>query len=359
MDIYPVYLLCVVLVIVIVRISLLMDNDNKHHLGYLIFHFIFQLISTLNMSIYSLYEVKAPIVIISTGRVLAFIFFYLFLKSVMEMMKSKMTFFYVIPVLLLIFFNHLNGLGIRLLDFTHNQVPSENILGFFISDFVGKGDLFLMNSLNTLFFTLLIFYLFFKLKNTQTVDLKKKEIISDFIMYYYLPISITSISTLIFISLLLQNVELPYFITSIKLIATFTLLLLVIKPKLIKRLASIKNIEESDDDLIRVFEKITNYFNTSNNYKDPNFMPANIAVDLGLRNELIRNSIKKFTNMTVPLYINSHRVEFACKLINEGYLETYSMDAIAEKSGFSSQKNFNRVFKIIKSCTPSQYSYEN
>jgi transcriptional regulator GlxA family with amidase domain len=153
----------------------------------------------------------------------------------------------------------------------------------------------------------------------------------------------------------LQNIVLPYFVTSIKLIAIFTLLLLVIKPKLIRRLASIKNIQENDDDLIRAFEKITNYFSTTDYYKDSNFMPANIAVDLGVRNELIRSSIKKLSDMSVPLYINSHRVEFACDLIKEGYLETYSMDAIAEKSGFSSQKNFNRVFKLIKSLTPSQY----
>jgi AraC-like DNA-binding protein len=359
MDIYPVYLLNIVLIIVIVRISLLMNDDNKHHLAYLILHFVFQLISTLNISIYSLFDLKAPIVLVSIGRVLAFIFFYLFIKSIMEMMKSKMTVLYLIPVLLLILFNHLNSLGIRLLDFTHSEVPSENILGFFISDFVGKGDLFLMNSINTLFFTFLIFYIFFKFKKTEIIDLKKNEIISDFIMYYYLPISVTSFTTLIAISLFLQNIALPYFITSIKLIAIFTLLLLVIKPKLIRRLASIKNIEESDEDLIRVFEKITNYFSTSNNYKDSDFMPANIAVALGVRNELIRSSIKKFSNMTIPLYINSHRVEFACKLIEEGYLETYSMDAIAEKSGFSSQKNFNRVFKLIKSCTPSQYKNIN
>mgnify|MGYP003684567959 FL=1 len=359
MDIYPVYLLNIVLIIVIVRISFLMNDYNKHHLAYLILHFVFQLISTINMSVYSLFEVKAPIVIISIGRVFAFIFFYLFIKSIMEMMKSKMTVLYLIPVLLLILFNHLNGLGIRLLDFTHSEVPSENILGFYISDFVGKGDLFLINSLNTLFFTFLIFHIFFKLKKTEIIGLKKKEIVSNFIMYYYVPISVTSITTLITISLFLQNIALPYFITSIKLIAIFTLLVLVIKPKLIRRLASIKNIEESDDDLIRVFEKITNYFSTTKNYKDSDFMPANIAVDLGVRNELIRKSIKKFSNMTVPLYINSHRVEFACKLIKEGFLETYSMDAIAEKSGFSSQKNFNRVFKIIKTCTPSQYNNIN
>lgn len=359
MDIYPVYLLNIVLIIVIVRISLLMNDDNKHHLAYLILHFVFQLISTLNISIYSLFEVRAPMVLISIGRVFAFIFFYLFIDSIMKKVKSKMNVLYLIPALFLILFNYLNSLGIQLGDFTHNQVPSENILGFFIEDFIGKGDLFLMNSLNTLFFTFLIFSVFFKLKKTETMNLKKKGIISDFVIYYYVPISITSISTLIVISLFLQNIIIPYLETIIKLIAIFTLLILVIKPKLIRRLASIKNIEEGDDDLVRVFEKITDYFRTYNNYKDSNFVPANIAVDLGLSNELIRGSIKKFSNMTVPLYINSHRVEFACKLIREGYLKTYSMDAIAGKSGFNSQKNFNRVFKIIKSCTPSEYKSLN
>jgi AraC-like DNA-binding protein len=42
-------------------------------------------------------------------------------------------------------------------------------------------------------------------------------------------------------------------------------------------------------------------------------------------------------------------------LIDEGYLLNYSMEALAEKSGFSSQENFNRVFKVLKSCTPTEY----
>lgn len=359
MDIYPVYLLNVVIIIVIARISFIMNYANKHHLVYLIFHFIFQLVSTLNITMYSLFEVRAPIVLISIGRVFAFIFFYLFINSIMKMVKTKVNVLYLIPALFLIFFNYINSLGIQLGDFTHSQVPSENILGFFIEDFIGKGDVFLMNSLNTLFFTFLIFSVFFKLKKTETMNLKNKRIISDFVTYYYVPISITSISTLIVIYLFLQNIKVPYLVTIIKLIAIFTLLILVIKPKLIIRLASIKNMEEGDDDLDRAFEEITDYFGTYSKYKDSNFVPANIAVDLGLSNELIRGSIKKFSNMTVPLYINSHRVEFACKLIREGYLKTYSMDALAEKSGFSSQKNFNRVFKIIKSCTPSEYKSLN
>jgi len=58
--------------------------------------------------------------------------------------------------------------------------------------------------------------------------------------------------------------------------------------------------------------------------------------------------------MSVPLFINSYRIKYAIKLIDEGYLLN-SMEALAEKSGFSSQENFNRVFKVLKSCTPTEY----
>ncbi|MDB4267696.1 helix-turn-helix domain-containing protein, partial [Flavobacteriaceae bacterium] len=54
-------------------------------------------------------------------------------------------------------------------------------------------------------------------------------------------------------------------------------------------------------------------------------------------------------------FINSYRIKYAIKLIDEDYLQNYSMEALAEKSGFSSQENFNRVFKVLKSCTPTEY----
>ena len=58
--------------------------------------------------------------------------------------------------------------------------------------------------------------------------------------------------------------------------------------------------------------------------------------------------IKTFSNMSVPMFINSHRIEYAIKLINDGYLQNYSIEALAEKSGFNSQENFNKIFKLLK-----------
>ena len=84
-------------------------------------------------------------------------------------------------------------------------------------------------------------------------------------------------------------------------------------------------------------------------------MTANLSVDTGERIEILRRCIKKCSNMSVPLFINSYRINYACKLINDGFLINYSIDALVEKCGFKSQENFNRVFKILKSCTPSEF----
>lgn len=98
-----------------------------------------------------------------------------------------------------------------------------------------------------------------------------------------------------------------------------------------------------------------NKLSGSEGYLNHNYIISNISVETGFRNGIVRDSIKQNTSMSVPLYINSFRVEYACKLIKQGYLENFSMEAIAEKSGFNSQENFNRVFKQLKLCTPSEF----
>ena len=355
MDIYPVYILNVVLILVILRIKSFMNNENKYHLKFLVFHFVFQLISTLNISIFTLFGLKAPIVIICIGRVFAFIFFYLFLKSIYDSKEARLTLPYIIPVLLLVLFDFLNNKGFKFYNFISDSVLSENILGFFTSDFKGKSDLFLMLCCNTTFFTILIFFKYFQLIKSDHLKEKQKKVLINFINYYYLLITITSISTLIALGLYLINIPLYYFITLVKLLAIITLFILVLRPQFLKRLSNIKLLENPNPNLKNIFFKVLDLFDNNKVYLDPNYFAVNIAVDTGLRNELIRKSIREFSDMTVPQFINSYRVKYSCKLIKNGYLKNYSMDALAEKSGFSSQKNFNRVFKLIKSCTPSEY----
>jgi len=62
--------------------------------------------------------------------------------------------------------------------------------------------------------------------------------------------------------------------------------------------------------------------------------------------------IKKRTGKTFVDYVNNIRVGYAARWLVEKDL---SISEIAFKSGFNNIANFNRNFKTIKQCTPSQY----
>ena len=62
--------------------------------------------------------------------------------------------------------------------------------------------------------------------------------------------------------------------------------------------------------------------------------------------------IKKRTGKTFVDYVNNIRVGYAARWLVEKDL---SVSEIAFKSGFNNIANFNRNFKTIKNCTPSQY----
>ena len=309
----------------------------------------------INMSMYLIFNIKIPIVIVTSGRVFTFIFFFLFLKSLLDNKRVKLTFIYFIPSLLLLLVDSLNTSGIRLSSFIENQIDSENILGFNTLDFVGKEDVFLVLCLNTLFFTGLIFNIFFQILKSEILTDKNKIIISDFMKYYYVLITITSISTLLVLGVFLLDIKWTIFIVCIKILAILTVIYLVIKPEMLRKISRIKNSDDLDEGLKTIYHQIESLFLEGDAYLGFNYTSASISADTGIRNELVRSSIKIYSQMSVPLFINSYRIKYAIKLIDEGYLENYSMEALAEKSGFNSQENFNRVFKLLKSCTPTQY----
>ena len=355
MEIYPVYLLFLITLVVVKRLYRVSSNENDYHLKYLIYHFLFQIITMINMSMYLIFNIKIPIVIVTSGRVFSFIFFFLFLKSILDNKRARLTFIYFIPSLLLLLVDFLNSRGLKLLAFIDNQIASENILGFNTFDFLGKDDMFLVLCLNTLFFTGIIFNNFFQILKSEILTDKNKKIISDFIKYYYVLITITSFSTLLVLSLFLLNIKWPIFIVCIKILAILTILFLVIRPEILRKISRIKNSDDPDEDLKNIYHQIESLFSNSDTYLDFNYSSARISADTGIRSELVRNSIKAYSEMSVPLFINSYRIKYAIKLIDEDYLQNYSMEALAEKSGFSSQENFNRVFKVLKSCTPTEY----
>jgi AraC-like DNA-binding protein len=103
---------------------------------------------------------------------------------------------------------------------------------------------------------------------------------------------------------------------------------------------------------IKEFEKIKPVVR----YVDGNFKNAILLEDIcnytGYNKYSICHIFKAATDKTVFDYINFLRVQYAVQLLKLG---NCSISDAAMQSGFSSANYFNRVFKSVMGCTPSQY----
>ena len=61
---------------------------------------------------------------------------------------------------------------------------------------------------------------------------------------------------------------------------------------------------------------------------------------------------KKTYNMTFKEYLIKVRVGYACGLLED---DAKSVSQISFESGFENLSNFNRLFKKVKGCTPSEF----
>jgi AraC-like DNA-binding protein len=52
------------------------------------------------------------------------------------------------------------------------------------------------------------------------------------------------------------------------------------------------------------------------------------------------------------------RIDYAINLIEKNYLKQFSISALSEEAGFSSQQSFFRAFKVKTGTTPGKYYRE-
>ncbi|WP_169306851.1 helix-turn-helix domain-containing protein [Pedobacter polaris] len=86
----------------------------------------------------------------------------------------------------------------------------------------------------------------------------------------------------------------------------------------------------------------------------PSLSLSGLATHLKMPNHHLTQVLSRQAHQTFHQYINNLRVAYACELLTDSTKEA-SLETIAEKSGFNSQPSFNRQFKAIIGCSPSEY----
>ena len=105
---------------------------------------------------------------------------------------------------------------------------------------------------------------------------------------------------------------------------------------------------ENSDNIKKVYEYIQENF-------DKKITLTEVADIVNMSHVSFNRFMKKRTGKTFVDYVNDVRIAFAAIRLVE---KDNSISEIAFDCGFNNISNFNRVFKKLKKCTPSQYKNE-
>ena len=328
-----------------------MNTNNQYHLKYLLFHFLSLLAIVINYSLFYAFKIMVPVAVISVARSLSILFLFVHFKSIFTQLKAKIRAIDFVILSILAIVNGLNSLGIKYIKYSFDSVSSNDIFYLGANYFIGKEDVLFVMIIIFLYYSFMIINTIYRIrKNTALLEKTKKTVLKFGLLYWSLSFSASILLSLNFVLILLK---IDPFISLSKAISLCSFLILILIPSLLKEIASIKVNKEIENNY---FDYIEQFFKGSKKYLDPKYGIAKLSLDLEIRSDLIRNSIKENTQMSVPIYINSYRIKHACTMIDNGYLNKYSMNSLIDQSGFSSQPTFNRIFKSLKNLSPSEYT---
>lgn len=100
------------------------------------------------------------------------------------------------------------------------------------------------------------------------------------------------------------------------------------------------------------FEKFLNICNYISEHCTEKLTLDDIAQKAGFSKYHFSHLFKEYTNTSFYKYVNQQRILYASTLLTDPSL---SITEIAIRSGFESFSSFNRMFKQLKGCTPSEF----
>jgi YesN/AraC family two-component response regulator len=111
---------------------------------------------------------------------------------------------------------------------------------------------------------------------------------------------------------------------------------------------------ESDCKYDTLYRHIVDYMERDEPFRNHNFNISHLATATDSNVRYVSNAIREKTGMNFSPFINSYRVEFAKKALQQADTK-YTIEHLSQSVGFSNQTTFNRVFKTIEGLTPTEY----
>ena len=110
-----------------------------------------------------------------------------------------------------------------------------------------------------------------------------------------------------------------------------------------------------DDIKKQYLKKILNYMESEKPYLEKNFTINKLSQKLKLSPTYTSRVINKVCGKNFKDFVNGYRIEHACKSLLSDNIESYTIEGIANESGFHSRTAFYNAFKRIKQMAPGEY----
>jgi AraC-like DNA-binding protein len=111
----------------------------------------------------------------------------------------------------------------------------------------------------------------------------------------------------------------------------------------------------SSSELNDIFQKVEELITTEHLYLKPDLTIHELGIRLELNSKYLSQAINNQEDLNFNKYINKKRIAHAQELILDKSYKKYSIEGIAQESGFRSKSTFNTTFKSLVGLTPSEF----
>lgn len=115
----------------------------------------------------------------------------------------------------------------------------------------------------------------------------------------------------------------------------------------------IPDVKKTNTKVLR--KNIVELFEKEAIFKQPDLKITHVSDKLQTNRTYVSNLINTEFSCTFNDFVNQYRLEYAKQLLSESDSKTYSLDYIAEQSGFGSLSTFIRVFHNSENTTPGRF----
>ena len=110
------------------------------------------------------------------------------------------------------------------------------------------------------------------------------------------------------------------------------------------------------EDTAKVYQQLEQLLSDTQLFKEPELNLQRLARKLGVPARKVSRAVNEHAGVNISQWVNQARINAACEMLQD---QSASVQQAMMDSGFTTKSNFNREFRRVKGCSPTQWRNEH